>query len=473
MESKQEVTETDVQQSSLTNRKQIKKSSSNADNDDSGSHVSSYSSFSNEGSKSIVSSTTHALSQGLNHIYFGDQWRTLLFGQLLSLILAGVDLTSSELYLKCSLSAPLTMIVFVYIVLTMHIFPVCWIQIKKKKTQEETGIETGQRSNSNLINHKLPFFRDSGISLLAPWFYYFFVAALDVESNYFLVMAFKYTSVTSVAILTSLSIPGAMVTSRIIFKNNYRKSHIIGAIICISGTALNVYSDWISTDRTLDRLYPHKTIGDLFACLGGFLFGMNDAVSELLIKKISALASSITDQYGEVDQKTYRRNEYIGMTGFFGLILAFFQAYFFEFDDMSEIVQSVSSTFTTIGSGGGSSSTCEVGTSFSLVVLFIITSYMKNVGDYYFLQQSEAALLNLSLLTSDLYVSLLSIFLQDIIPSFLVFASFILIAIGVVIYESAPSPMVNPNDNIDDMLRGSGDGFDLELPMRASEVELT
>ena len=57
-----------------------------------------------------------------------------------------------------------------------------------------------------------------------------------------------------------------------------------------------------------------------------------------------------------------------------------------------------------------------------------------------FLFVSEAALLNLSLLTSDLYAALFDVLAIGVVLSSYFYAAFILIFFGIVLYEAGPSP---------------------------------
>lgn len=87
------------------------------------------------------------------------------------------------------------------------------------------------------------------------------------------------------------------------------------------------------------------------------------------------------------------------------------------------------------------SSPCQNEAIVGFLLVFVVVNYFSYVGVSRFLIVSEAALLNLSTLTGDLYAVLFSIFGEHIIPQPLFFVAMIVIVAGVLIYESGPSPI--------------------------------
>ena len=64
-----------------------------------------------------------------------------------------------------------------------------------------------------------------------------------------------------------------------------------------------------------------------------------------------------------------------------------------------------------------------------------------------FLLHSEAALLNLSLLTSDLWAAIFTVVVEKIIPSPNFWSALFLIILGVSVYEFSPSPIEDTDTN--------------------------
>ena len=57
-----------------------------------------------------------------------------------------------------------------------------------------------------------------------PWWVYLGLAVLDVEGNYLVTRAYQYTSITSVTLLDSTTIPAVMILSWLIFRQESRGS---------------------------------------------------------------------------------------------------------------------------------------------------------------------------------------------------------------------------------------------------------
>ena len=69
----------------------------------------------------------------------------------------------------------------------------------------------------------------------------------------------------------------------------------------------------------------------------------------------------------------------------------------------------------------------------------------------YFVLISEAALLNLSMLTSDLYTTTFSVVAQDILPRPFFFVGLFMVLSGIFMYEMAPSPVAEYAETQDDV----------------------
>ncbi|KAL4529890.1 hypothetical protein Ndes2526A_g04635 [Nannochloris sp. 'desiccata'] len=80
-----------------------------------------------------------------------------------------------------------------------------------------------------------------------PWWQYAGLAFLDVEANFLVVVAFRYSSVTSITLLDCWSIPVALALTRVMSLAAYKKGHYGGAALCIVGLAVLV-----ATDRQFD-----------------------------------------------------------------------------------------------------------------------------------------------------------------------------------------------------------------------------
>ena len=72
----------------------------------------------------------------------------------------------------------------------------------------------------------------------------------------------------------------------------------------------------------------------------------------------------------------------------------------------------------------------------------ILSPLAFRAGIASFLQISDAAFFNLSLLTGDAWAVAFSVFAEGIVPSYSFYAALAVTLSGVVVYETAPSPVV-------------------------------
>lgn len=271
----------------------------------------------------------------------------------------------------------------------------------------------GQRdrytSDKRRMRPKYPFFFGY-FTISAKWYYYLTVAFIEAQAYYFIFLAFRYTTFTFVYISDALAIPSAMIFTRTIMKKRYSPTHLIGGAVCISGIIINTIADLEGEDATLHVTSVEHIKGDLFAILGAILLGLDDVLSEILV----------TD-YGGV-------NEMFLMKGFFGTLISIGQLLIFELDSVSALF------------GANEGSTCDVSRRMTLFSIHVITRALDVGGEMQFLYLSEAALLNLSLLTSDLYAALFDIITVGLELTPYYYLAFFLILTGIVLYESGPSP---------------------------------
>lgn len=264
------------------------------------------------------------------------------------------------------------------------------------------------------------------IPLQTPPHIYAIIAFFDVYANYTTILAFKYTTITSVSLFDALAIPSAMIVSRCFFARRYTKIHFIGVLFCSIGIGLNIMSDWKedahlkeeSTDeesaqeQLIEADYPHKIVGDVLAITGGILFGIANTLQEVSVKN-----STVT--------------EYLGCMTFFASIISFIQMLILERDDIHDFFSQ------------STSETCSESKAVTLFFLFSIGGVMSYTGIGTFLQISDATFLNLSLLTGDAWAVAFSVFGEGIKPPPAFYIALAITISGVIIYETAPSPVVD------------------------------
>lgn len=270
---------------------------------------------------------------------------------------------------------------------------------------------------------------------------YAFMAFLDVEANYLIYLSFRYTTLTSVSLLDALAIPSAMVFSKLILRRKYYPAHVIGAAICIVGMAVNVFGDYNNKGASKDAsgssgndddglllgveadVYPHKLRGDVLAMGGAVLYGLNNVLTERVVKGANHV------------------HEYLCVLGCFGTMYCAIQSLFLKEIDSLSFYFGRSSNANDIDNHDGSGQ-CHPSEMWMLWFGSATLGVLSYTGMAHFLAESEAALLNLSLLTGDLWAALFIVVVERILPTIHFWMSLVLIVMGVCVYEvAAPSPM--------------------------------
>ena len=360
------------------------------------------------------------LARAIYHVR--HNYKTLLFGQLLSLLLASTGAAQATLHLNCDLSAPTFTVGVIYFALSLHLI-VVWKRgrslVRADEIQSNQAFTDTDESNTKdcvmtMTEPEMEIFPFLGLSLHRPAWQYLIFAFLDLQANYCTVLAFRYTTLTSVTLFDALAIPSSMIISKCVFTRHYTWMHLIGVVTCMSGVVVNVLQDYELDQTSVSEEYPHKLRGDLLAITGGVLYGLNDVITEASVRR---MADTV---------------EYLGMIGLFASLISIAQALVLERQDILEF----------FGRNPDESSTCSLWMGWAMFFTFVAVSVLGYMGASRFLLVSEAAFFSLSLLTGDMWSVLFSVVAERIVPPPLFFVALVFILSGVVLYEMAPSPVV-------------------------------
>ena len=325
---------------------------------------------------------------------FRQHWKIAVAGQIISVLIVCCAAAQSTLSLRCTLSAPALTNMFYYAGLAGFLLP-----LRRSHARLPVGEDTLP-----------PHWFLGSIPLEAPAWIYGGIAILDVYASYFTVLAFKYTTITSVSLLTALAVPSTVLLSYFCLQRRYTAVHILGLLICLAGIVLNVLQDYQDEDASD---YPHKFRGDLLALVGGFLYGANDVLGEVAVQKLGG------------------PREYLGTMGFFAAHICLFQMLVFERNEALEFF---------------SHEQCSSGRVWGLVGAFVMCNFTAYVAGAHFLQVSEATFFNLSLQTGGFWSVGFSVLAEHIVPKPLFYVALILTVVGVCTYEMAPTPVVKEKD---------------------------
>ena len=374
---------------------------------------------------SMVSSLAMIASASVHEtlVYTVAHSRVVFIGQIISFTMAARGAAQATLQFECSLSAPAFSSFLFYCILALGLVP---LHGKGKRIRATDSRNVNESNVTPVVGERFVanyWFLWRTIPLEVSPLSYLAVAFFDVQGTYLTVLAFRYTALTSVTLLDALSIPTAVILSRIFLRRRHTTIHFVAIFLCVSGVFYNAMVDYESDQWTDDserndggNEYPHKLVGDIMAILGGIIYGANDVLAEALLRQ------------------TGGATEFLGMLGFLGAAIAFVQALILEGDNIRDFFQTIEDP---------EGKVCTAESTSLILVWFVVANVLNYILTARFLLISEATFLNLSLLTADIWSVLFTVIAEEIVPQPLFFVALTMIVSGVLIYELAPSPVVD------------------------------
>ncbi|XP_037417734.1 solute carrier family 35 member F2-like [Triticum dicoccoides] len=230
--------------------------------------------------------------------------------------------------------------------------------------------------------------------LRIPWYWYLVLAFVDVQGNYLVTEAYQYSSITSVTLLDCWTVVWAIILTWYALGTRYSFWQFLGAGTCVAGLALVLLSD----AKTPDAQDPNKIplLGDALVIAGAVCYAFSNVGEEYCVKKND-------------------RVEVVAMLGLFGVLVSTIQILIFERKSVEAIVWSP--------------------TMISLFAGYGIAGFMFYTITPFVLKMSGATLLNLSLLTSDMWAVAIRVFFYQQQINWLYYLAFTVVAIGLIIYS--------------------------------------
>lgn len=229
--------------------------------------------------------------------------------------------------------------------------------------------------------------------LKSKWYFYVLLGLVDVEANYLVVKAYQYTSLTSVMLLDCWSIPCVILLTWLFLKTKYRFRKYVGVAICVAGLVLVIFSDVHASDRSSGSS-PLK--GDVLVIAGSMLYAISNVSEEFFVKNAD-------------------RVELMAMLGLFGSIVSAIQICVLERTELKNIHWSSGVAFPFTG--------------------FAVAMFLFYSGVPVLLKMSGSTMLNLSLLTSDMWSVLIRIFAYHEKVDWMYFIAFTAVVVGLVVYS--------------------------------------
>ncbi|KAH0565014.1 hypothetical protein GP486_001599 [Trichoglossum hirsutum] len=128
-------------------------------------------------------------------------------------------------------------------------------------------------------------------------------------SNYFVVLAYRYTTILSAQLINFWAIVVVVIISFLILRVRYHWTQVMGILICCGGMGLLLASDHITGSN--GGTAANQLKGDLFMLLGSSFYGVDNVLEEFLVSK----------------RPLY---EVVGQIGFWGTIISGAQAGIFD-----------------------------------------------------------------------------------------------------------------------------------------------
>lgn len=112
---------------------------------------------------------------------------------------------------------------------------------------------------------------------------YFILAFLDVEGNYFIVLAYQYTNLLSAQLFSFWTVVCVVVISLIFLKVRYHLTQYAGILVACGGFGILIASDYITKSNNYAPANALK--GDLFCLLAQTIYAFSNTFEEFLVSK--------------------------------------------------------------------------------------------------------------------------------------------------------------------------------------------
>ncbi|TSL04241.1 Solute carrier family 35 member F2 [Bagarius yarrelli] len=241
--------------------------------------------------------------------------------------------------------------------------------------------------------------------LKEKWWRYLLMALTDVEANYTVVMAYQFTTLTSIQLLDCFVIPVLMVLSWFFLKTRYRPVHFIAVAVCLLGVGAMVGADLLAgRDQGSNS---DVLLGDSLVLISAALYAVSNMCQEYTVKNLS-------------------RVEFLGMMGLFGTLISGIQMAALEAGAISKITWNWATSLLFLA---------------YVLCMYSLYSFMPVV-----VKMTSATAVNLSLLTADLFSLFCGIVLFHYKFSALYIVSFVVITVGFVLFNIIPTYTPDPHE---------------------------
>uniref|UniRef100_A0A1I8HE03 DUF803 domain-containing protein n=1 Tax=Macrostomum lignano TaxID=282301 RepID=A0A1I8HE03_9PLAT len=216
-------------------------------------------------------------------------------------------------------------------------------------------------------------------------------------------LAYAYTSVTSVQLLDCASIPVALISSWFLLGARFKACHYVGVAACVLGAGGMALADVLAAQHAGDSAPPAPLLGDALVLAGGALYGLSNVWQEHLVRR-------------------YERLLYIGCVGILGALVGGVQLLLLERRELGHLLAGRLAP----GASPAAAIGAAVGFALCMYALYSLMPVAMTTG--------SAVLVNLSLLTADLYALFVGVYLFGYSFHPLYFVSYAAILLGLAAY---------------------------------------
>ncbi|KKK20305.1 hypothetical protein P175DRAFT_0533461 [Aspergillus ochraceoroseus IBT 24754] len=221
---------------------------------------------------------------------------------------------------------------------------------------------------------------------------YFILSFLDVEGNYFMVLAYRYTSLLSAELFSFWTIICIVIISFIFLGVRYHITQYLGIFLACGGLGMLIASDYL---RGANYAAEDRVKGDLFALLASTIYAFSNLFEEFMVSK----------------RPMY---EVVGQMGFWGMLINGVQCAIFDRTSFHGATWN--------GKVGG----YIAGYTIVLFIFYTLAPIMFRL--------SSATFFNISLLTMNFWGLIIGLKVFHYSVHFLYPIAFVLIIIGLFVY---------------------------------------
>lgn len=294
--------------------------------------------------------------------------------------------------------------------------------------------------------------RFSNFRFFNRWWKYAILAVIDLEANYVVVLAYQYTNMISVQLLSCFTVPCVMVLSFFVLRMKFALTHVVGGVIAIGGLVLLIALDADGLSRS--ERGSQEVLGDILCLISSSLYATSNVLTEWFVKPSKpafifnccsgnrngeakdeatpALPSTDIQEPSSIyleEGEIYASEDHPKVPVFIPVVenLAMMSSFALLFSTMQFFAVEWK-TFKPHRSSW-------TGQDWLFQMVFGVTMLLVYTAMPIMFIISSAAFANISLLTANIYGIIWNVTIFKVYPTKLFFVSYVIIAVGILLYN--------------------------------------